>query len=48
MNIKELLEVAKSTIVTEEQIDEIISRLEYNSNQSELVTKEFLERVYSL
>lgn len=46
MNIKQLLEAAKKTPPSEEQIKNLRKRLE--AEKPPKITKEFLERYYSL
>ncbi len=50
MNIKELLEAAKNTPVTTEQVDKLRIRLQQqaNDNDKSSTSKDFLARTYSL
>lgn len=52
MSIQELLEVAKNTQVTDEQINKLRARLQEKADnkayQSSSASKEFLARTYSL
>ena len=46
MDIKKLLEKAKETPPTEQQIKDLKQRL--SEQKSEIITKEFLDRTYNL
>ena len=46
MDIKKLLEKAKETTPTEQQLKDLKQRL--SEQKSEVITKEFLDRTYNL
>lgn len=50
MTIKELLVVAKETLVTEKEISDLKERLKNQEKEfdSSKITKEFLDRTYSI
>lgn len=47
-SIQELLEMARNTQVTAEQINDVRSRIQNMDNDSSITTKEFLDRTYKI